>query len=292
MFLRFWMLGRRYFSVSLPFCLLIGRTFVCCACFALLVARLALLYGFRALLLTHWPHVCWLCMFLHFWLLGRHSFSERKRSAYRATISAKRGTTSKRAANKQAKRQVNAKGAPTKQPKEQKHAQPTNMRPISKKKRQEMLKERLPSNQIHRWGWGPMKACNSGPKLAVLHAQSHRWGLGPIETSNSRAKHVVLYVQIHRWGLGPIDTCISGAKYAVLCAQFHRWGLGPIETCNSGAHMWLDLGLTSSNGWFPVDALMHPKYKHLLGAINYTNNMNKSHHGEGIHSQINYNIII
>ena len=57
------------------------------------------------------------------------------------------GATGKRAANKQAKWQGNAKEVPTEQPKAQKHAQPANVRPISKQKRTETIKEYLPSNQ-------------------------------------------------------------------------------------------------------------------------------------------------
>ena len=32
----------------------------------------------------------------------------------------------------------------------------------------------------HRWCLGSTETCNSGPKVAVLHAQNHRLGLEPI----------------------------------------------------------------------------------------------------------------
>ena len=74
MFLRIWLLGWRSFSVSLPFCLLIGRTFADWACFCVLgcsvSAPLAFPHLFTCLLTEHLlvVHV------LHFWFLGRHSF--------------------------------------------------------------------------------------------------------------------------------------------------------------------------------------------------------------------------
>ena len=92
-------------AFPLPLCLLIGRTVAGCECFCafgclvgaplefscvfacllaarlpvvhvfwLLVVREALLWRFPTFLLIYWPHFCRLCMFLRFWLLGRHSF--------------------------------------------------------------------------------------------------------------------------------------------------------------------------------------------------------------------------
>ena len=45
---------------------------------------------------------------------------------------------------------------------------------------------------------GTIQTCNSGPNVAVLHAQIHRSGLGPIETCNSDPKVAVLFKQIQR----------------------------------------------------------------------------------------------
>ena len=107
MFLHFWLLGRRSFSIFQPFCLLIGRPIAGCACFfwafgcsvgaplwfacvfaSLLTARLQVVHFFGAfacsvcaplvfpcLLLVYWPHFCWLCMFLRIWLHGRCYFN-------------------------------------------------------------------------------------------------------------------------------------------------------------------------------------------------------------------------
>ena len=100
------MLVRLSFSVSLPFSLLIFHTFSGCACFCAfgcsIGAPLALPYGFACLLAVRFPighvflafgyslgsplafpclfpclfsHVCWLCMFLRIWFLGRRPFS-------------------------------------------------------------------------------------------------------------------------------------------------------------------------------------------------------------------------
>ena len=52
------------------------------------------------------------------------------------------------AAKKQAKRQGNAKKSITGQPKAKNHAQRSKVRPISKQKGREMLKEHLLSNQM------------------------------------------------------------------------------------------------------------------------------------------------
>ena len=102
MLLRFWLLGRHTFRVSMPFCLLIGRTFAGLASFCafgcsvgapvafpclflcLLAARLLVAcvfalfvsrYARLLFLLAYWLHICWLGMFLRVWLLVGSPFA-------------------------------------------------------------------------------------------------------------------------------------------------------------------------------------------------------------------------
>ena len=76
--------------------------------------------------------------------------------------------------------QGNAKGTPTEQPNAQKHPQPANVRPISKQKRRETLKEPLQSNPKRKTFTTSQRAAN---QLAKRHG-NHK-GV-PIE--NPKAK--------------------------------------------------------------------------------------------------------
>ena len=63
----------------------------------------------------------------------------------------------------------NHKGAPTKQPKAQKHAQPANMCQRSKQKGGEMLKVRLPSNQMRKNRSNQQMCGKQGSKTVGQH---------------------------------------------------------------------------------------------------------------------------
>ena len=65
-----------------------------------------------------------------------------------------------------------------------------------------------------------IETCNSGTKVAVLHAKTTDEGWDPyIDTSNPDANHFVFQAQKDRRGLGPIETINSGHKVAVLHAK-------------------------------------------------------------------------
>ena len=74
MFLLILLLGRRSFSVSLPLCLVIGRTFAGWACFCTLGCSVGTPLAFPCLFASLFPHFCRLYMF-RFWLLSRSSYS-------------------------------------------------------------------------------------------------------------------------------------------------------------------------------------------------------------------------
>ena len=64
-------------NMHFPAFLLVYWLHVCRLCMFLhfwLLGR-GLLYRYRTFLLAYWPHICWLCMFVRFWLLGWHHFS-------------------------------------------------------------------------------------------------------------------------------------------------------------------------------------------------------------------------
>ena len=69
--------------------------------------------------------------------ISKQKEGEHYRSAYRVTQRAKTSTTNKRQTNKQGKRHGNSKGTPAEQPKVHKRAQPANVRPRKKQKREE-----------------------------------------------------------------------------------------------------------------------------------------------------------
>ena len=50
----------------------------------------------------------------------------------------------------------------------------------------------------HRLGLGPLETCNSGPKVAVLHAKTTDEGWDPWRLAISGANHALLHAQNDR----------------------------------------------------------------------------------------------
>ena len=75
MFLLFWVLNNHSFSISMRFCSFIGRPLACCACFCSSVCSITTPLTFPCVFLVYWPSFSWLCMFLLFLVLNKHSFS-------------------------------------------------------------------------------------------------------------------------------------------------------------------------------------------------------------------------